>query len=69
MKATNLMSGLARSEEDVEIATRIAHLHKAVVSAEKAVACSASAAESQLMAESLLDLRDTLDIAGKMMRI
>ena len=59
-----LMSGLARSEEDVEIGTRIAHLHKAVTSAERAVACSASAAECQHMTESLIDLKDTLDIAG-----
>lgn len=64
VKATVLMSGMARSEEDVEIGTRIAHLHKAVASAERAVACSASAAECQHMTETLVDLKDTLDIAG-----
>lgn len=63
MKATNLMSGLARSDQDVEISARIAHLHRAVASAEKAVACGTSAAECQRMSEALLDLKDTLDIA------
>jgi len=57
------MSGLARSEENVEIGIRIAHLHKAVASAEKAVACSISSAECQRVSEALLDLKDTLDIA------
>lgn len=63
VKATSLMSGMARSEENVEIGARIAHLHKAVASAEKAVACSSSPAECQRMSEALLDLKDTLDIA------
>jgi hypothetical protein len=58
------MSQLARSPQDAEIGTRIAHLQKAVASAEKSIASSAGSLEGQLMAESLLDLKDTLEIAG-----
>lgn len=64
MQAANLMVALARDDGDVEIVTRISNLRKAVDSAERAVACSLNAAEGQIMSETLLDLKDTLDIAG-----
>ena len=64
LQAANLMVALARDDGDVEIGTRIGNLRRAVDSAERAVACSLNAAESQIMSETLLDLKDTLDIAG-----
>lgn len=63
-KAATLMSQLARSPQEAEIGTRIAHLQKAVASAEKSIATSAGSLEGQLMSENLLDLKDTLEIAG-----
>ena len=59
------MSALARDDADTEIATRISYLQRAVASAERAVACSTDAGASQAMLDSLVDLKDTLEIAGK----
>ena len=59
------MSTLARDEADTEIATRISSLQRAVASAERAVAAAGDTVDGRTMAESLSDLRDTLEIAGE----
>jgi hypothetical protein len=64
VKAATLMSALARDEADVDISVRIGYLQRAVASAERAVACAGETADGQAMADSLVDLRDTLEIAG-----
>jgi hypothetical protein len=61
------MAALARNEEDTDIALRINHFQKAVASAEKAIAYLHGSKNekiaAQLMADSLSDLKDTLEIA------
>lgn len=60
------MSALARDEADCPIATRVGHLQRAVASAERAAASAAARGgeEVQAASELLLDLKDTLEIAG-----
>ena len=55
------MTLLARDENDCDINERISNLQKAIASAEKAMNISN---EMQLVADKLLDLKDTLEVAG-----
>lgn len=60
------MSALARDEADCAIATRVGYLQRAVASAERAGALARGGEEAQMAAELLLDLKDTLEIAGRL---
>lgn len=60
----DLMTLLARDVNDCDINIRVSNLQKAIASAEKAVMNSNTSNQIQLVADKLLDLKDTLDIAG-----
>jgi hypothetical protein len=65
LKATALMNALARDEADCAINVRVGYLQRAVASAERASAQARNGEDAQMASELLLDLRDTLEIAGE----
>jgi hypothetical protein len=65
LKATALMNALARDEADCAINVRVGYLQRAVASAERAGAQARNGEDAQMASELLLDLRDTLEIAGE----